>query len=209
MRCCLYVTNDGKSQPPPFSVIHITNYIFFHYTFFLLTILFTFLVTTCNRELKYRNFWYCLLVLLISLLYFSHYYLLITKFINVKLHSFNFSFRPLICPPCLYYFDICPCVPTWSHIWLHSYVCVFSVVVYIISCSVTIYASPENKKRGRFPHNNNNHGSTALYGSGPPLSEVTWSAHLWQFGDQPTGRAVQLNPDVTTRAIWQAVRRLG
>jgi hypothetical protein len=39
--------------------------------------------------------------------------------------------------------------------------------------------------------------------------EVTWSAHLWQFGDEPTGRAVQLNPDVTARAIWQAVRRLG
>jgi hypothetical protein len=49
----------------------------------------------------------------------------------------------------------------------------------------------------------------ALYGPGPPLSEVTWSAHLWQFGNQPTGRAVQLNPDVTARAIWQAVRRLG
>jgi hypothetical protein len=28
--------------------------------------------------------------------------------------------------------------------------------------------------------------------------------HLWQFGDQPTGRAVQLNPDVTVRAIWQS-----
>jgi hypothetical protein len=55
----------------------------------------------------------------------------------------------------------------------------------------------------------NNHGSTALYGPGPPLSEITWSAHMWQFGDQPTGRAVQLNPDVTARAIWQAVRRLG
>jgi hypothetical protein len=25
---------------------------------------------------------------------------------------------------------------------------------------------------------NNNHGSTALYGPGPPLSEVKWSAHL-------------------------------
>jgi hypothetical protein len=36
------------------------------------------------------------------------------------------------------------------------------------------------------------------------FSEVTWSAHLWQFGDQPTGRAVQLNPDVTARAIWQS-----
>jgi hypothetical protein len=58
-------------------------------------------------------------------------------------------------------------------------------------------------------NNNNNHGSTALYGLGPPLSLVTWSAHLWQFGDQPTGRAVQLNPDVPARAIWQAVRRLG
>jgi hypothetical protein len=28
-------------------------------------------------------------------------------------------------------------------------------------------------------------------------------------GDQLTGRAVQLNSDVTARAIWQAVRRLG
>jgi hypothetical protein len=43
---------------------------------------------------------------------------------------------------------------------------------------------------------------TALYGPGPPVSEVTWSAHLWQVGDQ-------LNRDVTARAIWQAVRRLG
>jgi hypothetical protein len=58
-------------------------------------------------------------------------------------------------------------------------------------------------------NNNNNHGSTALYGLWPPLSEVTWSAHLCQFGDQPTGRAVELNPDVTARAIWQAVRRRG
>jgi hypothetical protein len=32
-------------------------------------------------------------------------------------------------------------------------------------------------------NNNNNHGSTALYRLGPPLSEVTWSAHLWQIGD--------------------------
>jgi hypothetical protein len=37
----------------------------------------------------------------------------------------------------------------------------------------------------------------------PPLSEVTWSAHLWQFGDQPTGRAVQLNPDVTARDLGE------
>jgi hypothetical protein len=27
--------------------------------------------------------------------------------------------------------------------------------------------------------------------------------------DRPTGRAVRLNPDVTARAIWQSVRRLG
>jgi hypothetical protein len=32
--------------------------------------------------------------------------------------------------------------------------------------------------------------------------------HLWQFGDRPTGRAFQLDPDVTARAIWQAVTRL-
>ena len=27
--------------------------------------------------------------------------------------------------------------------------------------------------------------------------------------DRPTGRAFQLDPDVTARAIWQSVRRLG
>jgi hypothetical protein len=43
----------------------------------------------------------------------------------------------------------------------------------------------------------------------PPLSEVTWSCAVVAVGDHPTGRAVQLNPDVTARAIWQAVRRLG
>jgi hypothetical protein len=56
---------------------------------------------------------------------------------------------------------------------------------------------------------NNNHGSTALYGLRPPLSEVTWSCAFVAVSDQPTGRAVRLNPDVTARAIWQAVRRLG
>jgi hypothetical protein len=49
-------------------------------------------------------------------------------------------------------------------------------------------------------------GSTALYGPRPPLARLLGLAHLWQFGDQPTGRAVQLNPDVTARA---RVRRLG
>jgi hypothetical protein len=52
-------------------------------------------------------------------------------------------------------------------------------------------------------------GSTALYGPRPPLARLLGLAHLWKFGDQPTGCAVQLNPDVTARAIWQAVRRLG
>ena len=60
---------------------------------------------------------------------------------------------------------------------------------------------------------NNNHDSTALfqytYGLGPPLSEVTWSCAFVTVSDQPTGRAVRLNPDVTARAIWQSVRRLG
>jgi hypothetical protein len=46
-------------------------------------------------------------------------------------------------------------------------------------------------------------------GSGLLFPRLLGRAHLWQFGDQPTGRAVQLNPDVTARAIWQAVRRLG
>jgi hypothetical protein len=45
-------------------------------------------------------------------------------------------------------------------------------------------------------NNNNNHGSTALYGLGPPLSEVTWSCAF-------VAVAVRLNPDVTARAIWQ------
>jgi hypothetical protein len=58
-------------------------------------------------------------------------------------------------------------------------------------------------------NNNNNHGSTAQYGPGPPLSEVTWSAHLLQFGEQPTGRAVQLNPDVTARASQETWVRNG
>jgi hypothetical protein len=46
-------------------------------------------------------------------------------------------------------------------------------------------------------NNNNNHSSTALYGLGPPLSEVTWSCAFVAVSDQPTGRAVRLNPDVT------------
>jgi hypothetical protein len=44
-------------------------------------------------------------------------------------------------------------------------------------------------------NNNNNHGSTALYGLGPPLSEVTWSCAFVAVRDRPTGRAVLLNPD--------------
>jgi hypothetical protein len=43
----------------------------------------------------------------------------------------------------------------------------------------------------------------------PPLSEVTKSCAFVAVSDQPTGRAVRLNPDVSARAIWQAVRRLG
>jgi hypothetical protein len=34
-----------------------------------------------------------------------------------------------------------------------------------------------------------------LYGLGRPLSEVTWSCAFVAVGDQPTGRAVPLNPD--------------
>jgi hypothetical protein len=78
------------------------------------------------------------------------------------------------------------------------------IIVYRRICLKSFLITDNNNN-----NNNNNHGSTALYGPGPPLSEVTWSAHLWQFGDQPTVRAVQINPDVTARAIWQAVRRLG
>jgi hypothetical protein len=39
--------------------------------------------------------------------------------------------------------------------------------------------------------------------------EVTWSCAFVAVSDRPTGRAVRLNPDVTARAIWQSVRRLG
>jgi hypothetical protein len=62
--------------------------------------------------------------------------------------------------------------------------------------------------RDVFIINNNNHGSTAVYGLGPPLSEVTWSCAFVAVSDQLTGRALRLNPDVTVRAIWQSVRRL-
>jgi hypothetical protein len=58
-------------------------------------------------------------------------------------------------------------------------------------------------------NNNNNHGSTALYGLGPPLSEVTRAfCASAAVRDRLTGRAFQLDPDVTARAIWQSVRRL-
>jgi hypothetical protein len=43
-------------------------------------------------------------------------------------------------------------------------------------------------------NNNNNHGSTALYGLGPPLSEVF--VHFAAVRDRPTGRAFRLDPDV-------------
>jgi hypothetical protein len=33
--------------------------------------------------------------------------------------------------------------------------------------------------------------------------------HFVAVSDQLTGRAVRLNSDVTARAIWQSVRRLG
>jgi hypothetical protein len=52
--------------------------------------------------------------------------------------------------------------------------------------SETTYIKNERKLCMYNNNNNNNHGSTALYGPGPPLSEVTWSTHLWQLGDQPT-----------------------
>jgi hypothetical protein len=59
-------------------------------------------------------------------------------------------------------------------------------------------------------NNNNNNGSTALYGPLPPLFEVTKSCAFVAVGDWPTSRAtVSIDPDVSARAIWQAVRRLG
>jgi hypothetical protein len=70
------------------------------------------------------------------------------------------------------------------------------------------YKNTNNNNNNNNNNNKNNHGSTALYGLGPPLSEVTGSCAFVAVGDQPTGRAVQLNPDVTARTIWQAVRRL-
>jgi hypothetical protein len=42
-------------------------------------------------------------------------------------------------------------------------------------------------------NNNNNHGSTALYGLGPPLSEVTKSCAFVAVGDWTTGRATILS----------------
>ena len=39
----------------------------------------------------------------------------------------------------------------------------------------------------------NNHGSTALYGLRPPLSEVTGSCAFVTVGDWPTGRAAVLS----------------
>jgi hypothetical protein len=43
-----------------------------------------------------------------------------------------------------------------------------------------------------------------------PLFEVTKSWAFVAVGDWPTGRAtVSIDPDVSARAIWQAVRRLG
>jgi hypothetical protein len=58
-------------------------------------------------------------------------------------------------------------------------------------------------------NNNNNHGSTALYGLGPPLSEVTRSLCICGSEGPAHCCAFQLDPDVTARAIWQSVRRLG
>jgi hypothetical protein len=42
-------------------------------------------------------------------------------------------------------------------------------------------------------NNNNNHGSTALYGLGPPLSDVTGSCAFVAVGDWPTSRAAVLS----------------
>jgi hypothetical protein len=42
-------------------------------------------------------------------------------------------------------------------------------------------------------NNNNNHSSTALYGLGLPLSEVTGSCAFVVVGDWPTGRAAVLS----------------
>jgi hypothetical protein len=53
-------------------------------------------------------------------------------------------------------------------------------------------------------NNNNNHSSTALYGLGPPLSEVTRSLCICgSEGPAHWPRFFQLDPDVTARAIWR------
>ena len=54
-------------------------------------------------------------------------------------------------------------------------------------------------------YNNNNHGSTALYGLGPPLA----SSFRGYWVVRIRGSWCSIDPDVTARAIWQAVRRLG
>jgi hypothetical protein len=42
-----------------------------------------------------------------------------------------------------------------------------------------------------------------MYELGPPLSEVTWPCAFVVVSDQPTGRAVRLNPDVTaSQETW-------
>jgi hypothetical protein len=61
----------------------------------------------------------------------------------------------------------------------------------------------------RYISNNNNHGSTALYGLGPPLSEVTMSLCICSSEGPAHCRAFRLDPDVTARWLWQSVRRLG
>lgn len=120
----------------PFYIIHITSYIFFHCPFLLLTVLFTFLVIACNHELNYRTSMNCLLTfLIIASCNLPLYYLLATKFLNVKLYSFNCSFLPRIFPPSFCYFCIYPCVYQNCHIFSSTLfrllcLCVFCVRVY-------------------------------------------------------------------------------
>ena len=59
-------------------------------------------------------------------------------------------------------------------------------------------------------YNNNNHGSTALLWARAPSFRGYWVVRIrgsWWLGNWP--RCCSIDPDVTARAIWQAVRRLG
>jgi hypothetical protein len=72
-----------------------------------------------------------------------------------------------------------------------------SLLFLCLQAMVSIWFSKNLTQPPNNNNNNDNHGSTALYGLGPPLYEVTWSCAFVAVSDQPTGRAVRLNPDVT------------